>query len=280
MTHVLALQDIFSRVCAKGPPDSTLGVLVLAALAYHIAINSTFHPELLKGYTYLETSAPLYMQSPVHRNVDLEPLRYSLFHGLPLEMFDLIYKIAHLQRLVPLSSTQWMEAVIISQRLRAMHLPKPPDPSFGTPKQRFETEVATYYVRRLYISAAELILIKIMDLGVQATDVRIQQMLGHALDDLRTFDSVAPLLVYPLVVLGTAAIYDQHRQVIISQLNRMSHLSGRSEVESALRCLHAAWGKVSETATNDDDAAADRSDPVPLQLDIWLNDSILRRVII
>lgn len=240
---------------------------------FRIAINSTFHPELLRTYTYLETLATLYMGSPALQHSGMESFRRALWLGLPPELFDIIYKIAFLQRKVPLASGQWFEAVALGRRLNELNLPKPP---FGASNPQSEFEVAMYYIRRLYIAAAEIILVKIMHLKVKAADGSIQRMLRSALDEMVSFNTVTPLLMYPVAVLGTAAILDEDRELITSHLDRMRPISGDREVDSVVRFLQTAWGKVSEAT----EYHAARPDSMSLQLNIWLDDSRLRSVVL
>lgn len=252
-----------------------LGTLAAEALVFRIAINSTFHPELLKTYHHLETLTALYVQSPLLQNSELQARRRSLWLGLPPEMFDLVYKISFLRRKVPLTKDQWFEAAVINQRLDALHLPEPEDAGSIVPRLQFEIELGAFYVRRLYLSAAKLVLMTIMALDATATDAHVQQLLRGALADLMSFNSITPLLMYPIAVVGTAATRAQDRELITSQLQRMRHRSGHREIDSVMRFLQAAWGEASEAYED----MGPKGAFMPRGLDIWRDESRLKSVI-
>lgn len=259
------------------PPETTLGTLVLEAFVYRIAINSPFHPELLKAYTSLETLTILFMTSPAMDRPETASFRRSLWLGLPPEIYDLLYKVSFLLRM-PLDSGARYQALILSQRLKALRLMEPLD---GDPDGKAiltGMDALTAQVRRLYVAATELILLKVLYQDINAADGRVQQLLLAAMADLLSFNAttehVTTLLICPVAILGTAAIRGQDREALVSQLNRMRNLTGGRELDSVQCFLQDVWGEVSETFVDD----AGKSGLKPTQLDIWLNYPRLRYV--
>lgn len=209
---------------------------------------------------------------------EIASFRRSLWLGLPPEIYDLLYKASFLLRMMPLDSGGRNEALVLSQRLKALRLTESLD---GGPDQKTilsGMDALAARVRRLYIAAAELILLKALHRDINAADGHVQQLLLAAMIDLRSFDTitkhVTPLLICPVAILGTAAIRGQDRQDLVSQLNRMRNLTGGRELDSVLRFLQDVWGEVTETFNDDVGNPGLKS----AQLDIWLDYSRLRCV--
>lgn len=273
-THLLAAQQIFLGVCSRGPPHSILGPLVIEAFVYRIAINSTFHPELLRTYTYLEGLLTTYLGSSGERDSKMESFRCALWLGAPTELYDMIYKISFLRQKLPLSANRWVEAGAIGQRLTALCVSEPPDTAGGVPRSKADVNTAMYHARGLYVRAAQLLLLTVMEPEVKAVDTRVQHILQYALDDMAATKPDSPMLMFPVAVLGTAAVDERDRDLITSQLNRMRFVSGDREVENVLLFLQGSWGQSRGAA----EGGAANSDSTARQLDIWLDDGRLKTV--
>jgi hypothetical protein len=209
---------------------------------------------------------------------EIASFRRSLWLGLPPEIYDLLYKVSCLLRMTPLDSGGRNEALVLSQRLKALRLTEPLDA--GPDKNPFltGTDALAAQVRRLYIAAAELVLLKVLYQDIKADDGRVQRLFLAAMVDLLSFNAftehVTPLLICPVAILGTAAIRGQDRETLVSQLNRMRNLTGARELDSVLRFLQGVWAEVTESF--DDDAG--KPGLKSAQLDIWLDSSRLRCV--
>jgi hypothetical protein len=209
---------------------------------------------------------------------EIASFRRSLWLGLPPEIYDLLYKVSCLLRMTPLDGGGRNEALILGQRLKALRLTEPLDGGPDTKAILTATDALAAQVRRLYIAAAELILLKVLYPDIKAADGRVQQLFLAAMVDLLSFNTftehVTPLLICPVAILGTAAIRCQDREALVSQLNRMRNLTGGRELDSVLCLLRDVWGEVTDTL--DDDAG--KPGLKSAQLDIWLDYSRLRCV--
>jgi hypothetical protein len=202
---------------------------------------------------------------------EIAPFRRSLWLGLSPELYDLLYKVSFLLRMMPLDSEQQGEALILSQRLEALHLMELWDggPDHKAVLTGMDALVAK--VRRLYIAATELILLKILHRDIEAADGRMQRLLLAAIADLLSIKAITqhitPLVICPVAILGTAAIRDRDREFLASILKGIRNLTGRRELDSVLTFLQGVWGEI-----------AGEPGPKSAQLDVWLDYSRLRCV--
>jgi hypothetical protein len=244
--------------------------LVLEAYIFHVALNSTFHSEALKDYNHLEALVAILTTSSIFRDTSTTAYRCSLWLGLPPDLFACIYKISYLRRQPLVTMVQWAHLTAINAKLERMASSQ----SARMVPQHNESSKTIICIHQLYIAAARLVLWKLMDPGLDANDPKIQILLHDAMKHLSDFKSESPLLCYPLAVLGTAAITEDHRELITSQLISSRQLAGHRSVGSVLAFLSTAWN-AGHRRTSQDKKPAQRHQA---QLDVWLDESLLASV--
>lgn len=274
--HLLAAQDIFFKKVSTKPPETILGTLVLEAFAFRIAINSPFHPELLHAYTFLETLTHLYMASPAMRRPEIGSFRRSLWLELPGDIYDVLYRVSFLLHMMPLDSKGHDQAMILSRRLKVMWLTYSMHCEPTVQDTPTKTDTLAARVCRLYVSATQLILLKVLHQDIKTVSGPLQQLFTVAMADLSSFNTpaerVTPLLICPIAILGTAAIRFQDHQVLVALLNKIRNLTGGRDLDAVLIFLRDLWGDDSELFDNDARELRLRC----AQLDIWLDHSRLR----
>ncbi|KEF52192.1 uncharacterized protein A1O9_11819 [Exophiala aquamarina CBS 119918] len=276
--HLLAVHDIFFKVPPKNPPDTTLGALILEAYVYRVAINSPFHPELLKAYASLEALTTLLMSSPAMGGSEIASFRRSLWLGMPPDLYGLLYKASFLLHTTLLDGGQMKEALILSHHLEALQTKELLDDGPDERALLTETDALAAQAQHLYIAAAKLLVLKVLYRDIQATDDRVQSLLSEATVNTVSFNAIkqyhTPLLICPIAILGTAAIRAQDREILLAQLNRMRSLTGSRESDSVLCFLQDLWSSVIGPF-EDDPAEPGLGSP---QLDVWLDYPRLRCV--
>ncbi|KAJ9640134.1 hypothetical protein H2204_003359 [Knufia peltigerae] len=279
--HLLAAQDIFLKACSTRLLETKLGALVLEAFVYRISINSPFHPELVKRYNTMETLTRLITNSRAMKRGDLASFRRSLWLGLPPDVYGSLYQVSYLLRMMPLDRKQRNDAMSLSQLLRALRSEGSPDSESGFDDDT-SVGVGTLAarVRHLYLAAAELILWKILEPDLRATDNRVQRLLHETMADLSSSDGlsqhITPVVICPVVILGTAAVHCRDRDFLRSQLNRMQNLTGGRGLDSVLSFWQDSWSEIAETLDSGDGVPEFESS----QLNVWFDDSRLRRVVL
>lgn len=274
--HLLAAQDIFFKGFSTKPPETILGTLVLEAFAFRIAINSPFHPELLHAYTFLETLTNLYLASPAMQRPEIASFRRSLWLQLPGEIYEVLYKVSFLLHTTPLDSEGQDEAMILNRRLGVLWVTYSMHSEPDIQNAPAEINALAARVCRLYVSATQLILLKVLHQDIKTVAGCLQQLFTAAMADLSLFNTTAervtPMLICPIAILGTAAIRFQDQQILLAVLNKIRNLTSGRDMDAVMSFLRDVWGD--DTEPFDDDARELRLRCA--QLDIWLDHSRLR----
>ncbi|KIW17940.1 hypothetical protein PV08_05135 [Exophiala spinifera] len=277
--HLLAAQAIFLEACSTELIKTSLGALLLEAFVYRISINSVFHLELVKGYDSMGALTRLLMSSPTMKRGETAPFRRSLWLGLPPDVYGSLYKVSCLLRMTPLDSKQRNEGIRLSQQLRDLELDEPLDGESDQDDSAGIHQLAAR-VRHLHLAAAQLILWKILYQDIKASDGRVQQLLHKTMARLSPFQGPAPhvttVMICPLAILGTAAVQPRDREFLKFQLNSLRSMAGVQELDSVLSFWDDVWSEIAETVAGGDAAP----DIEPPQLDVWFDESRLRRVIL
>ena len=177
-------------------------------------------------------------------------------------------------------------------------------------------------VHELYLSTASLMLSKLSKPWLQAGDISVRGLFSKALlsmpsapshqeisnvftelhpspdfvfvsdpESLSITCEISPLMVYPLTILGTAALSVPEREFMTAQIRSLIHISGERAMNSVLRFLSHAWyGDEEEVSVNfntnrvweEDDLAvsADQILAKPLGLDIFYQSDMLSSVVL
>jgi len=210
-------------------------------------------------------------------NPEIASFRRSLWLELPPEVYGSLYKASFLLRTRPLNSGRQTEALLLIQRLKALNTDELL--GVGSDDNAF-LDALVAQARRLYVAAAEVLLLKVAYPDIQVTDNLVQRLLREAIADILSVNAMTQdltsLLICPLAILGTAAIRTEDREILVSRLNRMRTLTGGRDLDSVLSFLQDVWGQVTETFDGD----TRKPVTATTQLDIWLDESRLRCVTI
>ncbi|KAF5692069.1 sterol uptake control 2 [Fusarium denticulatum] len=187
------------------PPQNNHQALVLETLVYHVAINSVFRPSYLRHYHDLTKIISLWSRSPVlESDGNLRGyVKAGLSAWLPIELFDILFKVSHLlhHRLSVAPSDMQARLQELRSRLNECQLGYREDPEQLEPIPAGQT---------LYLLA------------------RVRSGLTS--------------LLWAITILGTGMTTIKSQDLIVLQAEAMNHFAGVRAVRSVVGFLSHTWG--------------------------------------
>lgn len=301
-TDSLTYLSIAAPLCLAldQPPQNTHQALILETLVYHVAINSVFRRSYLRNYHGLSKIITLWSRSPVlESDANFRGfVKAGLSAWLPIELFDILFKVSHLlhHRLSMAPDDMQARLQELRRRLNECQLgyredterPEhvPTDQSRGPVITDHVTE--SFHIRRVYSLAIELLITKLENRLLRAEEPSVVSLCETALHHLARVRSDFTSLLWAIAVLGTGMTATKSQDLIVLQVEAMNHFAGGRAVRSVVEFLSHAWGSrpldrfapSSEVLTEQSPAVAKREETFSLGLDILFEKSLLKMVIL
>jgi hypothetical protein len=258
----------------KNAPDNTFYKILLEEYIFQFAIASTFaSPQVARGVRYKDLQHLLRALVGGRKDSDLwKDWRESALLGVSHDLFDYIFKLSYLRRKVPLQGHDLIEALIILTKLRAWNAPTA---EISIDVDGAETTVPPYemiVMARLYHIASLVFVSKIINPALSTNDPVVRQMVGRGQEILQDVPDhklqQASVLIWPLLILGIAAVFEDERRCFDRPLKYLLSVTNIGCVKTVLTLLENAWAPY----------------PMPdgnhcLGLDVLFHDDLLSEVI-
>ncbi|KLO80923.1 uncharacterized protein LW93_9170 [Fusarium fujikuroi] len=299
-TDSLTYLSITAPLCLAldQPPQNTHQALILETLVYHVAINSVFRPSYLRNYHDLSKIITLWSRSPVlESDANFRGfVKAGLSAWLPIELFDILFKVSHLLHHRLSVAPNDMQARLRELRSRLSEC----QVGLGHIKQiatvadqkvsSANHNAESFHIRSIYSLAIELLITKIENPCLRAEDPSVVGLCETALHHLARVRSDFTSLLWAITVLGTGTTTTKSQDLIVLQVEAMNHFAGGRAVRSVVKFLSRAWGPRlldgfapvagALTEQNPAVAGAEEEETSSLGLDILFEESLLKTVIL
>jgi hypothetical protein len=273
---------------------------VLETLVYHVAINSVFRPSYLRNYHDLSKIINLWSRSPVlESDANFRGfVKAGLSAWLPIELFDILFKVSHLLHHRLSVAPDYMQARLreLRSRLHECQLgygedieqlePVAAVPNRGLTITDHDTE--SFHIRRVYSLAIELLITKLENPSLRAEESLVVSLCEAALHHLSRVRSDFTSLLWAITVLGTGMTTTKSQDLIFLHVEAMNHFAGGRAVRSVVEFLSCAWRPrptdhytpIAGILTEQAAAEAEGENSCSLGLGILFEESLLKTVIL
>ncbi|CAG9945232.1 unnamed protein product [Clonostachys rosea f. rosea IK726] len=255
--HVKSARSIFLRHFTHSPPRDMRHILQLESLVYRVAITSTFRlgPMChLEEYSSLDELLDIWASSPITCGL----WQHSLWIGLRPPIFNAVFKLSVLIRLVPLQPSWRSELDKLEGNFRhylgpyeawPSHMGDPDHPpdSGGRPCLSLADQARAAHC--LYAYACHIITTKLRDPESTQSGDRVRRVsrLGfRLLAYLEKAGFLSPVLIWPATIISLAASSPEDQDIATLYISGLAHKSGSRATTSVMRLLHLAWTRTSK----------------------------------
>jgi hypothetical protein len=233
----------------KNASENNLFKILLEEFIFQFAIASTFtSSQDARGTKYEDLQYLL--QALVGNRKDTDLWRESALLGVSHNLFGYIFKLSHLRHKVPLQGQDHIEAVIILTKLEAW---SPPILRVSINVDGSTATAPPYemiIMAKLYHAASIIFVSKILNPALSTNDPMIREVVGRGQEILQNVpDSKwqqATVLIWPLLILGIAAVSADERRCFESPLKFLHSVMNIGCVKTALNLFENAWAPCPE----------------------------------
>ncbi|KAF5989726.1 hypothetical protein FBULB1_729 [Fusarium bulbicola] len=275
-------------------PQNTHQALVLETLVYHIAINSVFRPSYLRNYHDLSKIIALWSRSPVlESDANFRGfVKAGLSAWLPIELFDILFKVSHLLHNRLSVAPNDMQARLRELRSRLnecqVGLGQMATVAAGQNFSSATYDTESFHIRSVYSLAIELLITKLETLSPGGGEPPVINLCETALHHLARVRSDFTSLLWAITVLGTGITTTKSQNLIVLHVQAMNHFAGGRAVRSVVDFLYHAWRSrpldryppVAGALTELSPVVAEGERTSSLGPDILFEESLLKKVIL
>lgn len=265
--HINGIQSLVMSAFSRAPPLTVHQILLLEAYIYRVVVSSIFSG--IESAPLPDTYVQNLLRILYESSERLQPgptWRLSALIGSSHEAFDLVFRISQLRRRIPLQGSDIAEASHLQLVLYNLGSVIQSE-SHGSIPENHPPEQMTI-TTQLYLLASSLLLQKVQHLSLAAQDALPQSIMQTAVvlfPQLPNEDLVQPILTWPSLILGTAAITPSDRAMFIALFEASMRKKDSGSATQASQILKKCW-------------EIDPSTGSELGMDILLRNDLLRTV--
>lgn len=238
--HINGAHHLFQlSVKQQNPPESLHGILCLEGYVFRAAVNNLFQPNQNLPFNYVEKLLAYLMSAKTRAG--LSSYHFSPWVGISGDLLDIAFKLSWLKQRLPLQGHDLVSAVAISNKLTSWPLS---EGTQSTSVQSDDLPLHEIQAAKLYWLACSLLLHKLLYTDATSEDPSIRgfsQQGCTVLTELIETDHISQTVLWPLTVLGTAALGPDERSGFDEILTYCSKRAGFGTVKRIRELFHCAW---------------------------------------
>lgn len=209
--------------------------LLLEAYIYHVVISGIFSGIASPSLPDNHVSEHLHLISKSFRKLSPGPLwTLNAILGLSHDLFDIAFRISQLRRRMPLRGPDLFKASELEDRLGEWEIT-------ATFDGRREPPLEMVVAANLYHLACLLLLHKLQNPRLISSDLFSRTIVLKAVEFIEQLPQTGThvfVLMWPLLVVGSAAVIEDHRAIFRSPFERAN---GFGHAVQVARLLQYAW---------------------------------------
>lgn len=249
--HLDGAKRLYQLSLNNKKPQNRLHKVLLEEYIFEFAIASTFTPMRDVGSTRYDDLQDL-LQALVGNREETSFAKdwtESALLGVSHEFFNYIFKLSYLRRKVPLQGDDLIEAVTILTKLQAWR------PLTVTVSNSIDDEMLIppwemIVMARLYHAASLIYVSKILDPSLLTDAPVVREMVERGQRILQEVPDhkwqQASVLIWPLLILGIAAVSVEERECFYSPLKFLLSVTNLGCVRTVLTLLKSSWALCSD----------------------------------
>lgn len=242
--HLDGAKRLYHMSLTKNTAENKLFKILLEEFIFQFAIASAFtSPQDARETRYEDLQYLL--QALVGNCNDRDRWRESALLGVSHDLFGYIFKLSYLRRKVPLQGHDHIEAVIILTRLQAWSPPTGEISIDVDGSEAIAPPNEMIIMAKLYQAASVIFVSKIINPALSTSDPVVRQMVGSGQEILQNVPDYkwqqATVLIWPLLILGIAAVSDEERRCFDRPLRFLLSVMNIGCVKTVLNLLENAW---------------------------------------
>lgn len=244
--HLSGAHNLVRASMMDRPPSSTHELLLLEAYSYRTSVSRLFQPFPSLPYDHIER---LYqaMCSPGSPRQDMvTSWRKCPWAGMSAPLFDMAFKLSWLRDRLPLHGNDLVQAVSLANRIADWR------PPVSAPEDLFDVDAGTadiFMMKNLLAAkafwyACLLISYKLLNPATGPFDpqpLALSRQGYKVLQQLVRMQSGSALVLWPITVLGTAAVTQEEQSAFLNVIGACAAKAGPGSIQRVTQFLHWAW---------------------------------------
>lgn len=230
---------------SQTPPSTMHQILLLEAYIYHVVISSIFNGDKSDSLPDDHISELLLLLSESSQRICPGPLwKTSAILGSSHVAFEYAFRISRLRRRLPLIG-QGLEDAMRLKGLLCEAAAEPQRTQYASSASADATPPLEMTITaRLYVHACILVLEKLLDTSLSASDALPRSTISSAVllySQLPRAEQKRPMLTWPSIILGCAAESPNDRAVFSDPFVETIREGGLGSAVQSYRLLRQAW---------------------------------------